>query len=145
MEDDLLLNTIQLKEKANSVIFGLLKTKGYIAPVDLLMGIDILSKKDYENWRFGRVPYLEKVCGVNLHKLSLIMREFRSFARKNNLRPSWTAYMRWGLKGRKIPLRFSKFGNPEIGKAYSTHFIAVSGMIYNKDKEMTKSEESAMI
>ena len=40
--------------------------RGYAAPVDVLMDIGVLSKQDYENWRFGKVPYLERVCKINL-------------------------------------------------------------------------------
>lgn len=32
-----------------------------VAPVDVLMEMDILEPKDLEDWRFGRVPYLERV------------------------------------------------------------------------------------
>ena len=79
---------------------------------------------------FGRVTYLEAVCTVNLRKLSLIMRQMRVYAEKNNLKPSLCCYKQYGVKkrngqGRKpvILLRFSKSGLPEIEKWYSTHFI----------------------
>jgi len=96
--------------------------KGYAAPVDVLMDIGVLSKKDYEDWRAGRVPFLEKVCQANLSKLSNIMREIRTFAAKNNLKASWTFYRQYG-KGNKQKLRFSKSGNETIEKAYATHYM----------------------
>ena len=34
--------------------------------------IGVLPKQKYEDWRFGRVDYLERVCTVNLRKLSFI-------------------------------------------------------------------------
>jgi hypothetical protein len=89
----------------------------------MLIKIGVLSAKDYENWRFGRVPYLEKVCTTNLSKLSLMMNELKTFARQNYLQPSWTAYCQWGVKGKKIPLRFSKSGSPNIEEAYATHYV----------------------
>ena len=76
------------------------------------------------------MDYLERVCTVNLHKLSFIMHQMRVYAQKTGLKPSFCCYKQWGVKkkngqGHKpvIPLRFSKSGNPEIEKWYATHFV----------------------
>ena len=45
------------------------KSRGFAASADVLMDIGVLDKKKYDDWRQGRVPYLEAVCMVNLHKL----------------------------------------------------------------------------
>jgi len=87
------------------------------------MKIDILDKKDYEAWRMGRIPYLEKVCRGNLRKMSLIMKELRSYALKNNFKASITVYKKWG-KGNSTDLRFSKSGNKDIERDYSTHYVS---------------------
>mgnify|MGYP002167239459 CR=1 FL=1 len=104
--------------------------RGYAAPVDTLIECGVLPKKAYEEWRFGKVPYLEKVCIVNLHKLSFIMHQMRVFAKKNQWTPSFCYYKQWGIKkkdgqGHKpvIPLRFSKSGEAEIERWYATHFV----------------------
>jgi hypothetical protein len=120
------MNNAELKRKVYSVVNSILKEKIYISPVDVLMGVGILSVKDYENWRFGRVPYLEKVCKASLSKLSFVMKELRTYAQQNHLKPSWTAYNQWGVKGRRIPLRFSKSGDSSIEEAYATHFVVIS-------------------
>lgn len=117
------MNNEELKHKVHSIVSSILKEKIYISPVDLLMKIGVLSAKDYENWRFGRVPYLEKVCKTNLSKLSFIMKELRAYALENHLKPSWTAYNRWGVKGKRIPLRFSKSGDSVIEEVYATHYV----------------------
>lgn len=92
-------------------------THGYATPVDVLMDIGVLSKRDYENWRNGKVNYLEAVCSANLHRLSFIMSTIRAYARQHQLKPSFRYYKQWGVKkkngqGRRliIPLRFSKSG-----------------------------------
>ena len=36
------------------------------------MKLGVLAPTDYERWRFGEVDYLERVCKVNLGKLSYI-------------------------------------------------------------------------
>jgi hypothetical protein len=122
----MILNRDQLKKKFDTAVYELLKDKDFISPVDLLLRMDVLKDKDYKDWRFGRVPYLEKVCGVNLAKLSSVMKELRIYAKQNNLKESFTVYKRWGVKGKVIPLRFSKTGHPEIEKAYSTHYVKIN-------------------
>ena len=108
------------------------------------MDVGYLSKQDYENWRYGRVDYLERVCKANLSKLSLVMREMRSYATKTGLKPSFCYYKRWGTKKKNgqsrkpvIPLRFSKSGNPEIEQRYATHFVDL------KRTSQLKAEQAA--
>lgn len=124
------MNDKELIGKVHSAVYHQCRSRGYAAPVDVLMDVGYLSKQDYESWRYGRVDFLERVCKVNLSKLSLIMREMRSYASKAGLKPSFCYYKRWGTKkkngqGRKpvIPLRFSKSGNPEIERRYATHYV----------------------
>jgi hypothetical protein len=117
------MNKEQVKEKVSSAAYSLVNEKGYIAPVELLIRIDILPRADYENWRMGRIPYLEKACKVNLSKMSLLMKELRSYANKNNFKASFTVYKKWG-KGNKINLRFSKYGDINIEKLYATHYVS---------------------
>jgi hypothetical protein len=45
------------------------------------------------------------------------------YARKHDLKPSWTAYNKWG-KGNKTRLRFSKSGDENIEKLYATHYVS---------------------
>lgn len=118
------VNDGEIKRRVHSAMYHQLQEKGYAAPADVLMDIGVLTKEDYENWRFGRVPYLECVCKVNLKMLSSIMHEVRSYAAKNNLKPSWTYYGKWGVKnGRRPKLRFSKSGDEKIEEGYSTHYL----------------------
>lgn len=114
--------------KIHSAIYHQCQQRGYAAPVDVLIEISVLPKQKYEEWRFGKISYLEQVCTCNLRQLSVIMKEIRSFSEKAGLKPSFCYYKRWGVKkkqGRKpvLPLRFSKSGKPEIEKAYATHYI----------------------
>jgi hypothetical protein len=86
------------------------------------MKLGYLDPKDYENWRMKRVPYLERVIKINLGKINFIMKTVRRNCQNGNLNPSSTGYKSWG-KGNKINLRFSKSGDPNIEKTYSTHFV----------------------
>ena len=133
------MNDKELKQKVNDTMYALMKKTGIIAPVDVLMGVGVLSKIDYERWRRGEIDYLERVCKINLRKLSNINKEVRALATKNNLKPSWTFYNQWNKvdkngqgKGKKkstspqksIKLRFSKSGDEAIERQYATHYIS---------------------
>lgn len=114
--------------KIHTAIYHQCQQRGYAAPVDVLMEIGVLPKQKYEEWRFGKFPYLEQVCTCNLRQLSVIMKQIRSFSEKAGLKPSFCYYKRWGVKkvqGHKpvLPLRFSKSGKPEIEKAYAMHYV----------------------
>jgi hypothetical protein len=118
------MNDLELKKKVNSAMYTLIKKNGIASPIEVLTEIGVLSKEDCERWRLGKVDYLERVCKINLSKLSTINHEIRVFAEKNNLPPSWTYYKRRGVKGKNIKLRFSKSGGEEIERLYATHYVS---------------------
>ena len=128
------------------------KKRGYAAPVDVLMDIGVLPKQKYEDWRNGRVDYLERVCTVNLHKLSFIMSQIRAYAREQGLKPSFCYYKQWGVKkkngqGHKpvVPLRFSKSGNAEIEKNYATHYVDSRRIAEIKGQSESKNRKAVNI
>lgn len=135
-----MLNDKELKHKVNAACFELMKTTGIITPVEVLMNTDILCKTDYENWRHGKVDYLERVCKINLRKLSELMREMRTFANKNDLKPSWTYYHGWA-KNKNAKLRFSKSGNEDIERSYATHYISHKTLNASKTTKQAESVE----
>jgi hypothetical protein len=120
------LNNREIIKKVNISSSKLLKEKGYISIVDVLMDIGKLSKDNYEAWRFKKVPYLEKVITANLGKINLILRTVQKNSENGHLRPSKTVYKSWG-KGPQILLSFSKSGDPKLENAYSTHFLKPKG------------------
>jgi hypothetical protein len=117
------MNRTDFVNKTRATADQLLREKGYISPVDVLLAMGRLSKENYENWRFRRVPHLEKVLPGSLNKHALFCRELRIYARDHlKLKPSWTAYMSWG-KGQKQRLRFTKYGQPHLEELYATHYV----------------------
>ena len=118
------MNNGEIVGKVHSSMYHQLQKTGIATPVNVLMDLGVLAEADYENWRYGRVDYLERVCKVNLHKLAFIMKEVRAYARKNGLKPSWTFYKQWGRKNKpNIKLRFSKSGDEGIERNYATHYV----------------------
>ena len=116
------MNRQELQKKVHSTVHQMIWEKGYASALDLFLEMDKVTPKLVEEWRFGRVPYLERVINGNLGQLSFIMREFRQTAKQMGLKESYTAYMSWG-KGKKRPLRFSKSGDSQVERHYSTRYI----------------------
>ena len=148
------MNDKELHSKVHTTMYNLIKEKGIASPVDVLIAVGVLSKTDYERWRNGEIDYLERVCKINLRKLSKINHEIRAFANKNDLKPSWTLYKRWGKnkkgnkgskgsthKGDTAKLRFSKSGDKNIEKQYATHYISQRTVADAKERRRMKDTQ----
>ena len=57
-----------LDKKVELIINSLLNEKGYVSTVDVLLKLEYLSHKDYEEWRHGHISFLERVCKVKSDK-----------------------------------------------------------------------------
>lgn len=129
------MNQAQLVSKVSSSMYHQINEIGYATAVQTLMDLQILSKEDYERWRNGQVPYLEKVCKINLKKLAEVLQEMKRYAGKNDLKPSYTFYKQWGRKHKTtVQLRFSKTGSDYIEKLYATHYVR-KGAEYSGSKD----------
>lgn len=99
-----------------------LQANGFVTPIEVFVAMGLLEKERVEDWRRGRIPYLEKVITCNLAKAGRILRILRFHAHDLNLKPSPTAYRRRGGGG-KMALRFSKSGEHRIEEAYALHLV----------------------
>ena len=122
------MNSIELEKKVKQLVHSLAYEKGFVCSVDVLLKLAYLSKDDYESWRFGRIDYLEKVCQVNLSKLSMINKIMRKNANELGLESSWTGYNKYG-KGVSKRLIFSKSRDSKIEDAYATHYVNKKRML----------------
>jgi hypothetical protein len=111
-----------MSPRIERVVADLLAKGNVVTPVEVLIGMGLLRPDHLNDWRCGRVPYLERVIECNLIRLSRLLRILRFHAHDLDLKPSATVYMRYG-KGPKQRLRFSKTGDTRIEAAYSTHFV----------------------
>ncbi len=93
-----------------------------VAPVDVLVRMNLLAPERLEDWRHGRVPYLEKIIDCNLTRLSRLLWILRFHAHDLKLVPSITVYTHWG-KGPKQRLRFAKTADAKVEEAYARHFV----------------------
>lgn len=133
------MNNQKLKEKVSSASFKLLKEKGYIAPVDVLLEIGIIDKKRYLDWRNGRVLYLERVCNTNLSKMNLVLKTIEGVARNMKLKPSFCYYKRYGSKNK---LQFSINNDKYLENRYATHYV---GMQYKLPAKNNNEENNVNI
>ncbi len=133
----------KLYPRVTRAVDKLLARGKVVAPVDVLIDMGLLKPKRLEDWRRGRVPYLEKVIGCNLTRLSRLLRILQFHAHDLKLKPSVTAYMRWG-KGAKQRLRFTKTGDPKLEEAYARHFVWPGKEPFHPpaSRQTTHSEES---
>jgi hypothetical protein len=92
-----------------------------VAPVDVLIEMGNLTEKNHDEWRQGKVSYLERVFEGNLSKANRILRIIGLHAHDLNMAPYITQYHHRG-KGKKHRLRFSKSENRKIEEAYSKHY-----------------------
>ncbi|MBD2864622.1 hypothetical protein [Paenibacillus oceani] len=116
------MNRQELQKKVRHTVHQLIWEKGYASPLDLFLKMEKVTPQLVEEWRFGNVPYLERVIRGNLAQLSFIMQQFRQAVGELSLKESYTAYYRWG-KGPKRLLRFSKSGDIRVERYYSTHYV----------------------
>ena len=133
--------------KVHSAVYQQCMNRGYAAVADVLVDVGVLTKAKLEEWRFGKIPYLEAACSCNLRQLNLILKEMRVYSEKSGYKPSFCYYKRWGTKkkngqGKKpvIPLRFSKSGNASLEKTYATHYVKKE--FFSKKEEKTFCEEA---
>ncbi len=89
------MNNGELIGKVHNAVYQQIKKTGKATPVQVLIDLGYLSEADHERWRFGKIDYLERVVKVNLHKISFIMKQVRAYAKKADLKPSWTFYKRY--------------------------------------------------
>ncbi|MGH7852967.1 MAG: hypothetical protein ACREP3_05965, partial [Candidatus Binatia bacterium] len=99
-----------------------LQSRNFVTPIEVFISMGVLERRDVENWRAGRIQYLEQAVKCNLAKAGRILRILRFHAHDSNLKPSMTVYKR-KIDGGKIPLRFSKSGERNIEEAYGRHFV----------------------
>lgn len=108
--------------KIVAAVESALRSARAVAPIDVFISMGLLEKRHVDDWRKGRIPYLEKVIKCNLAKAGRILRILRFHAHDLDLQPSPTTYRR-SARGRRMPLRFSKSEDSKIEEAYSRHFI----------------------
>jgi hypothetical protein len=104
------------------VVAEILKTGGVLAPLDVLVRLEIIEPEQVELWRRGGLPYLERGIKSGLSRVGRLLRLVDEHARSLGLEPVQGKYLRRG-SGPNRRLRFSKRGDQASEAAYSRHFV----------------------
>jgi len=136
------VNRAELTRRMGTAAEQVLAAKGYVSPVDVLLAMGRLTRENYERWRFRQVPHLERVLAGSLNEHADFCRALRDYAGEIKLKPSRTAYTSWG-KGRRQPLRFSKYGNPSIEELFSTHYVSSARVAHGQARPLSPPPVSA--
>lgn len=112
----------KLEQRVVHAAKATLEERRFVTAVDVLVGIGWLTPSAVDRWRQGRVEHLEREVQANLRKISTAMALFRRWAEEQGLKPSETTYVTRTRDRR--PLRFSGSGNPDIERAYRTHWVS---------------------
>jgi hypothetical protein len=130
------MNRTEIQNKVKQICNELIYKQGYISSIDVLNKLSYLTDDNIKDWRFGKIPYLEKVCNANLATLSFVNKTIRQIANDLKLKNYLTVYMKYG-KGEKTRLQFSKTGDDNIEKLYATHFLDTNRIDeLKRDKQM---------
>jgi hypothetical protein len=116
-------NQSEFEKRVHRAAEAALARQQYVSAIDVLCGMGLLAPVRVDDWRKGRVDFLERVIQGNLKKISSSMAIFRRWAREKGLKPSETGYVRHTRDG-TMALQFSKSGDPEIEKSYRTHYVS---------------------
>ncbi len=103
-----------LMARVERAVAALLERDGHVTYPAFLCELGVLTRKDLENWRAGRVPYLEKVVRTNLTRLARIQTAVRRLARAKN----WKRTITGPKRGR----RYSKSGHPFVEEEYAAYY-----------------------
>jgi hypothetical protein len=115
-------NKAKLNNRVVKAAEAALEAKGYVSPLDVVIGIGWLDMATVKRWRQGQIRYLERVVQSNLPRISAAMKMFRGWAAAKGLKPSVTKYVTHGKH--RQPLRFSASGDHTIERLYSTHWVS---------------------
>jgi hypothetical protein len=127
----------QIEQRVIQAAQSILEVQHYISPIDILVKLTWLQPVHVQDWKKGRIPYLEQVIQINLKKISFAMTCFQNWAHRTKLKQSTTAYLA-RTRGPKKELRFSKSGNLTIEEAYRTHYV--SPLLSEKKQEKIKEK-----
>jgi hypothetical protein len=104
------------------VVAEILGASNVVAPLDVLLRLEIIEKEQVDAWRRGGVPYLERAITSGLSRVGRVLRLVREHCLALELQPTRGKYLRTGKGGRR-QLRFSKRGDEESELGYATHFV----------------------
>jgi hypothetical protein len=100
-----------------------LASQKYVSAVDVLVLMGLIAPTHAENWRKGRIDYLEQFIQANPNKVARALATLHRWAKERGLTPSEARYVVEGRAGTR-ELRFTATGDPEAERAYRIQYIS---------------------
>lgn len=115
------MNDKDLEKKIKEEMEREIGEKGECSPAGLMMALGCLEKGAFEDWRRGRISYLEKSIKLGPQKTLRLMAVMSAHAKKEGYKAkSIDDYL---LPGTDNRLRFSRTGNEVIEAQFATVYI----------------------
>jgi hypothetical protein len=115
-----------LSAPVSEVMSEILRQGDVVAPLDVLVRLELIDADQVALWRRGGLPYLERGITSGLARVARLLKLIHEQALALGLAPTRGKYLRPG-KGPNRRLRFSKRGDEASELAYGTHFIRRAG------------------
>ena len=131
-------NRPSLAERVTRAAQAALVEQGYVAPVDVLLGIRWLDLNSEKRWRMGQIDSIERALQTDPTRIAEAMALFRSWAEREGLLASETTYV--ARTPQRQTLRFSRSGDPIIERLYRTHWV--SPKLSGREREKLKEKAS---
>lgn len=116
-------NQTNIEQRVIKAAEEALHNQHYVSIIDVFVGMRLLQYVHVQDWRKGRIPYLEEMIQGNPAKISLATECFYRWIAANGLTPKEIAYLA-RTNGPKRELQFSESGDSQIEKAYRTHYVS---------------------
>lgn len=117
------MNRQQLESRIIGVAEKTLQTQHYVCCIDILLGIGWLQFVHFDDWRKGRLLYLEQALQVNVNSLIYAINFFQQWAIGKGLKPSEKKYLA-KTRDPQQELQFSEKGDLSSEKIYRTYYIS---------------------
>src|ERR1700674_3229748 len=116
-------NKPTIEERAVLSAERALARNNYVSAIDVLVLMGLLSPNHSENWRKGRIDYLEQFIQGSPNKIATALATFHLWAKERGLTPSEVRYVVEGRAGTR-ELRFTATGDPEVERVYRTQYLS---------------------
>jgi hypothetical protein len=130
----------RLERRVAAAAEAMLTRSKSVSPLDVLAQVGWLPWNLIDDWRRGRVDYLERVAAVQPDRLATGLEHLRRWAAREGLEPNEIAYVA-ATRDRR-PLRFTAGGDQAAERAWRTHWTRPDLSAAARERE-TKRQSTA--
>ena len=112
-----------IRERAITAAEGALEQQHFVGPIDVLVRMRLLEMVHVEEWKKGRIDFLESTIQANPKKISKALSVFEEWALEKGLVPKETQALRTA-RGGNVALQFTQNGDPEAERFFRTQYFS---------------------